>query len=411
MHRCLYPLIALALCTGWTAAQEPAHAELKTALQRAGENAVQLREALQKVPADQKRSMEFLISNMPPADLQQLSAEFLLENVALAWQARREVPWGAEIPEEIFLNDVLPYANVDERRDLWRRDFMERFLPVVADCKTPSEAAQRLNETVFKTLKVRYSTKRRRANQSPQECIESGLASCTGLSIVLVDACRAVGVPARLAGIPQWANKRGNHTWVEIWDKKWHFTGAAEPSRQGLNHTWFQGDAAQAVADSRLNAIYAVSFRKTDTTFPLVWAPDVSWVHAVNVTARYAPPKKTGNQARLMVRVWNSDRSVRVAADVAVHTQGSDKKPMAGRSRDETFDTNDLLSFPVLPDGRYEVRVTHADSTVAQSVRMEKRPEVIVDIVLPAVTSAAPKTASCEAPAPGSQAPVTPTGQ
>ena len=38
---------------------------------------------------------------------------------------------------------------------------------------------------------------RKRNNQSPQESIEQGKATCTGLSIILVDACRAVGIPAR----------------------------------------------------------------------------------------------------------------------------------------------------------------------------------------------------------------------
>ena len=67
----------------------------------------------------------------------------------------------------------------------------------------------------FGQLSVKYSTARKRANQSPKESIEQGLASCTGLSILLADACRSVGVPARLAGIPSWKNKNGNHTWVE----------------------------------------------------------------------------------------------------------------------------------------------------------------------------------------------------
>ena len=36
--------------------------------------------------------------------------------------------------------------------------------------------------------------------------METGVATCTGLSILLVDACRSVGVPARIAGTPLWSN-------------------------------------------------------------------------------------------------------------------------------------------------------------------------------------------------------------
>ena len=160
------------------------------------------------------------------------------------------MPWGKDIPEEIFLNDVLPYANVDEKRDAWRKEFYDLCLPIVKDCKTPAEAAQKLNADLFKKLKRRILRRSGRPpNQSPKESIEQGKASCTGLSIVLSDACRACacrpGWSARRCG----RTRRGNHTWVEIWDKDWHFTGACEPDPKGLDRGWFVGNAAQAKKD------------------------------------------------------------------------------------------------------------------------------------------------------------------
>src|SRR5207248_8133691 len=130
-------------------------------------------------------------------------------------------------------------------------------MPLVKECKTPGEAAQRLNATIFDKLKVKYSTKRKQPHQSPKESIETGTASCTGLSILLSDACRSVAIPARLVGTPLWANKTGNHTWVEIWDGDWHFTGACEADPKGLDRGWFTGNASQAKKDDPKHAIYA----------------------------------------------------------------------------------------------------------------------------------------------------------
>jgi predicted esterase/transglutaminase-like putative cysteine protease len=270
--------------TGWPA-------EVERALGRAGTNRDELVKALADVPPEQHKGMAFLIANMSDRDLKSLSAAFLLDNVALAYKARRELPWGRQIPEDIFLNDVLPYANVDEARDPWRKDLYELCLPLLKDCQTPAEAAHRLNGAIFPKLHVRYSTERKQPHQSPKETIASGKATCTGLSILLSDACRSVAVPARLAGTPLWANHRGNHTWVEIWDGAWHFAGAAEPDPKGLDHAWFEHDAAEAKKDSRLEAIYAASFRRTDVTFPLVWARDSNEVYAENVTDRYTRPR------------------------------------------------------------------------------------------------------------------------
>ena len=243
--------------------------------------------AIGRVPDREKRGVRFLIRHMHSADRESLSIEFLVTNTKLAYQALDAAPWHEEISDELFLNYVLPYANLDETRDSWRQDFFDRFSPLLKDTKSPTEAAVRLNQTMFEQLGVRYSTSRPKANQSPLESIESGTASCTGLSILLVDACRSIGIPARVVGTPKWADGRGNHTWVEIWDDGWHYTGAAEPTGDKLDQAWFTARAAQAKPRPSSHAIYAASFRKTELHFPLVWDRSVNWVPAVDVTARY----------------------------------------------------------------------------------------------------------------------------
>jgi hypothetical protein len=155
----------------------------------------------------------------------------------------------------------------------------------VKDCKSTGEAAQVLNREAFKVMNVKYhATKRPKPDQSPYESAEAGYASCSGLSILLVDACRAVGVPARVVGTPLWSNGSGNHTWVEIWDGQWRFVGAAEPGP--FNQTWF-GDLA-AKADLPAHGVYAASFRQTGKPFPLVWDPKCTDYPAEDVTAFYA---------------------------------------------------------------------------------------------------------------------------
>jgi predicted esterase len=263
----------------------------EAAVAGAGDNAPQLRRALDEVPADQRPGMQFLVAHMPQRDRESLTADYLLRNVRLAYRAWREAPWGDQISETVFFNEVLPYACINERRDDWRADFYERFKPLVAEAKTPGEAAVILNQKIFDMLGVKFGRSRPKADQSPLETIEAGVASCTGLSVLLVDACRAVGVPARLAGTPLWADRSGNHSWVEVWDGQWYYTGAAEPAGGKLNRAWFAQRARTAQRDHELHAIYATSWRPTGLRFPMVWDLKSNSVHAVNVTDRYAPPR------------------------------------------------------------------------------------------------------------------------
>ena len=155
----------------------------------------------------------FLLEHLPDADAKALDARFLLREVGQAHAARAAVPWGAQLADGLFLGYVLPYAQANEAREDWRTDFARRFLPLVRDCSTPGEAALRLNAAIFGLLGVHYSTARARADQAPSASIAQGKASCTGLSILLADACRACCVPARLVSV-RWPHKDGNHTWV-----------------------------------------------------------------------------------------------------------------------------------------------------------------------------------------------------
>ena len=210
-------------------------ADIPAALDRAGANRAQIQAALDGVPVDQRAGMEWLVAHMPQEDLQTLDSTFLLENCEHAYAAWRNAPWHEEVSETLFFETILPYASINERRDNWRADFRERFAPLVEGAQTPGEAAAMLNNGVFKQVGVIYSTKRPKADQSPYESMEAGMASCTGLTVLLVDACRSQGVPARFVGAPLWTDGSGNHSWVEVWDDGWHFTGAAEPSGMDLS--------------------------------------------------------------------------------------------------------------------------------------------------------------------------------
>ncbi len=354
--------------------------DVEPALAKATDNRPELEKALAGVPKDQRPGMTFLIANMPTSDLKSLKAEFLLTNSELAYKARAEVPWGKGIPEDIFLNDVLAYANVDESRDAWRKEFYDMCMPIVKGCKTPAEAAQKLNTDIFPKLKLGYSTKRKLPNQSPKESIEQGKASCTGLSIVLSDACRAVCVPARLVGTPLWANKTGNHTWVEIWDQEWHFTGACEQDKNGLNRGWFVGNAAEAKKDSFEHGIYASSFRKTKQHFPLVWAMGYKEVPAENVTERYtkkAAPKTAA--VRVSIRVIDASKK-RVAVAVTVSPKGDANVKLEGKSRDEKADANDFLNFELKPNTEYTIKAGKVEKAIkTEAVGKNQMIEIVLE--------------------------------
>lgn len=232
-----------------------------------------LREA-QKLGEEGLKAAEFLWQYMPQIDKQTLTAEYLLTNIDYALKARRSFPWAAQIPFDIFLNDVLPYATVTERRDNWRPDFYKRFGKMILNCKTANEAVLTIMTKIQNELGVTYSPKRRRPDQGPMESMELKIASCSGLSILAVDACRAVGIPARIAGIPCWSHVQGNHNWIEVWiNGQWHMT---EYNFNAFDDGWVIDSCGLADTSHPFHKIYATTWKpheaQPDLLFPMVWA-------------------------------------------------------------------------------------------------------------------------------------------
>jgi hypothetical protein len=337
--------------------------QLVQRLSAAEDNRQQWLDAIARAEPEKREALAFLLVNMPDKDLAALKGDFLLKNVDLAYEARAAHPWAGSVPREIFFNDVLPYANVNESRDDWRGDFVKRFSPLVKDCKTAGEAVQILNREVFKTVNVKYhATKRLKPNQSPYESMKIGYASCSGLSIILVDACRAVGVPARVVGTPLWFNSSGNHTWVEAWDGQWRFIGAAEPG--AFNKTWFAEMAAKADPGKPENHIYAVSFKRTGTPFVMVWNRTNKDYSAVDETSFYAARKN------LKVSVVDGDgkpvkATLKIMRGTSVVAQG-----LEGTGE-----------FELGADADYSVEATRADGkTVTKRVHLPKDADAGVEL-------------------------------
>lgn len=342
------------------------HALIDRTIATAGDNAKELKKALKEVPRNEREGMAFLISYMPERDAKSLSADFLLENVQYAYKARAEFPWAKDVPDSVFLNDVVAYANLNENRESWRKDFYERFKKYVAPCKTMREAIDSVNKNVRDELLVDYNTKREKPDQAPYESMRQHMASCSGLSILLTDAFRAVGIPSRVAGTPAWHDDRGNHNWNEVWiDGQWRFT-EYYPS-DDLDQSWFLTDAGKAIKEDVRKAIYAASFKPTGCYFPLVWDENIRYVHAENVTDRYTSLYRAqlsampadGSHVALRVMVFKDKDHAEASGDrVATNLDvfKGEKQLYGGRSTGATQDMNDVLTFNVEKNQQYIVK-------------------------------------------------------
>jgi hypothetical protein len=254
-----------------------------------------------------------------------------------------------------------------------------------------------VNANIPRLTGVDYNTKREKTNQSPRESMRQGMASCTGLAILLVDAYRAVGIPARFAGTASWHDNRGNHSWTEVWlDGQWRVTEYYFPSE--LDHLWFMADASKAKADDRTYAIYATRFGKADDWFPMVWTgeddgtavedlPQI--VGAENVTQHYIDLAyeqytrhiEAGTHTFLRIagykqqgKTEHSDDRVAMGVDVFRGTEQMGGGLTAGELRD----MNDFFSVLLPKNTEYELRYYTASGELrTQKVALGEEPVTV----------------------------------
>ena len=233
----------------------------------AGSRAARYVDEIRAAGPDERTCLAFLLANMPERDLRSVEPGDIVENARFALKARRTIPVAADVPENVFLEYVLPYTAADEVFEKWRPGFYGRFFAAALTSPTIEEAVMRLNRDVFVGFQLPYEDKKtRHPLPGPLASIKKGVVSCAEASLLLVNACRSVGIPARMVFLPSWPWARGSHAWVEVFDSgKWRHIPAYDP--EFLDRNWITDSLALLVPSKPEHRLYAVRFRRTAHRF------------------------------------------------------------------------------------------------------------------------------------------------
>jgi hypothetical protein len=204
----------------------------------------QLFEVFKKpLSADEKQALEYLYAYMPLSDLADYDGDFFFQQTKATLTAKNEMPWGTQIPEDIFLHFVLPPRVNNENIDLFRVVMYPEIKTRIAGLNM-HDAALEINHWCHEKVTYRGSDER---TSSPLASIKTSFGRCGEESTLTVTALRTAGIPARQVYTPRWAHTDDNHAWVEVWiDGKWHFLGACEPDPE-LDMGWFAEPARRAM--------------------------------------------------------------------------------------------------------------------------------------------------------------------
>ena len=90
------------------------------AAETADNRVIGINDQVYNLPGIEADALEFLYQAMPMSDRIMYKPEYHLRNVRLAIQAREEMPWGKNVPEDIWKHFVLPARSNNEYLDNFR---------------------------------------------------------------------------------------------------------------------------------------------------------------------------------------------------------------------------------------------------------------------------------------------------
>lgn len=240
--------------------------------------------------------VKFIFTHLPFSDLAEATMfTTVLDYARTARKAREQMPWGKEIPMDIFLTDVLfPRVN-NEWLEPARGLFYDLLAPRVKD-KSLAEAVIETNYFCFEQATYVGSDMR---TVPPTTMLKSARGRCGEESVFAVMALRSIGIPARQIYVPRWAHCDDNHAWVEVWcDGDWHYLGACEPEEE-LDRGWFTSASSRAMlAESKA---FCPEPQELSGRPPEPLRSGIQYL--VNRTAHYAPAVK--------LQLWVRDQNGR----------------------------------------------------------------------------------------------------
>jgi len=155
-------------------------------------------------------------------DYNTITAELLINNINLAFEAWQENKWAQHINFNQFCEYILPYRGSNEPLEDWRTYFSNRYAWVkdsVKNREDPVEAANFINNDIKSWFTFNPRFYRQSTDQGLSDMLKNKMGRCEDMTNLALYAMRSMGIPVMSDFTPYWAKTGNNHAWNAIIDK------------------------------------------------------------------------------------------------------------------------------------------------------------------------------------------------
>ena len=186
-------------------------------------------------------------------DLKYISADYLINNIDLAFKVWQERPWGKHIPFDVFCEEILPYRIGTEPLENWREKVLASFSGMDTGLNKPNTTAIEACKIVNNVL-PKFRVDKDFPDMTFSQSMASTRGSCDKIVTFAAFAMRGLGIPTTIYFTPVYTGRNVGHSWNAVCDstgKHISFMGTETPP--GATH-----QAIEVVQNKVYRKTYAI---------------------------------------------------------------------------------------------------------------------------------------------------------
>ncbi len=157
-------------------------------------------------------------------DTQQISANYLIDNIKSAFAAWQNAKWKNEVGFEEFCEYVLPYRFAFELPEDWRDSVHQQYrwvLDSIKDNGSLTRVCTLINNDIRSWFTYANTQQASDLLLSYSDLYDVKAGSCLGFTSINTFTMHTFGIPVMVNFVPHWADANGGHSWnaVRIKDK------------------------------------------------------------------------------------------------------------------------------------------------------------------------------------------------
>lgn len=176
-------------------------------------------DSLKNVLGDPRKGLQ------PVSDLQHITADYLIQNIDLAYSSWKDGLWGTHLSFDEFCEYLLPYRYGTENLTDWRAALKEKYQPRIEWLNNEDD---KRNTSYWAALYMNDQQKTKgfwlqemfdNPVDYPVTLLENmRMGSCENYAQAALSVMRACGIPVAVDFTPQWPFRSMNHSWNVVLD-------------------------------------------------------------------------------------------------------------------------------------------------------------------------------------------------